>query len=84
MNGNSYYITATFISCNIDSYYCVITITVYQTCLNMAVKNKYSWINQIKKKWFSPVNIMITRSPMDVDITISTEFDFKIMTWPEL
>jgi hypothetical protein len=26
MNGNSYYITTSFISCNTDSYYSVITI----------------------------------------------------------
>jgi hypothetical protein len=32
MNGNSYYITSSFILCNTDSYYSVITITVYQTC----------------------------------------------------
>jgi hypothetical protein len=32
MNGNSYYITASFIPYNTDSYYSVITITVYQTC----------------------------------------------------
>ena len=33
MNNNSYYITTYFISYNINSYYSVITITVYQTCL---------------------------------------------------
>ena len=32
MTCNSYYITASFIPCNTDSYYNVITITVYQTC----------------------------------------------------
>ncbi len=34
MNGNSYYITTSFITCNTDSYYSVTTITVYQTCPN--------------------------------------------------
>ena len=35
MNGNSYYITpsfTSFIPCNTDSYYSVITSIVYQTC----------------------------------------------------
>ncbi len=32
MNGNSYYITVSFIPCNTDSYYNVIIITTYQTC----------------------------------------------------
>ena len=32
MNSNSYFITAYSIPCNTDSYYSVITITVYQTC----------------------------------------------------
>ena len=32
MNDNSYYITASFIPCNTNSYYSVITITTYQTC----------------------------------------------------
>jgi hypothetical protein len=34
MNGNNYYITASFIPCNIDSYYSVIIITAYETCPN--------------------------------------------------
>ena len=37
MNGNSYYITTSFIPCNIDSYYSVITITVYQTCPKLSL-----------------------------------------------
>ena len=32
MNDNSYYITTSFIPCNTDSYYRVITIRAYQTC----------------------------------------------------
>jgi hypothetical protein len=32
MNGNNYYIITSFIPCNTDSYYSVITITVYQKC----------------------------------------------------
>ena len=31
MNDNSYYIIASFIHCNTDSFYSVITITTYQT-----------------------------------------------------
>ena len=34
MNGNSYYITASFILYIIDSYYSLITIIAYQMCFN--------------------------------------------------